>query len=438
MNFFNKARNKGFWFLDFIKGGHLKKDLNDIKDSFEITSFSALQKKNAPVLKKLLDTVVSNSKFYAPYKEYNTLDDFPVINKLTIKKNLDSINIIPKNSPGLVKVSSSGSTGTPFEVYQTERKALRNKADVIFYADTAGYTIGHQLLFTRLWAKKYRKSFFFRKMLNLVQVDVEKDLKNGEIERFITRINKDRQPKGFIGYPSGFEKICKHLDTIRSPRLKCNVKSIIATSESLYDNVRKRMEYYFDCPVVSRYSNEENGILSQQMINDTSYTINWASFYIEIFDVNEDKPVKPGELGRIIVTDLYNLATPLIRYDTGDLGKLCNFENDNIPKFEIVTGRVKDILYNTKGEMVNPFIIHAGLTSFPELDQFQIVQKNKTEYIFKMNVDSEFSKEGELISYFKSYLGIDALITTEYVNDIPLLNSGKRRVIINLYKAENS
>ena len=129
MNLLNKIRYKSFWLLDSLKGGHLKKDLNGISNSFQISSFSLLQNQNAPILKKLLDTVVTTSEFYNKYKLYKSLDDFPVINKLTIKENFDTINIVPKNSKDIVKVSSSGSTGIPFQIYWTKMKARRNKAD---------------------------------------------------------------------------------------------------------------------------------------------------------------------------------------------------------------------------------------------------------------------------------------------------------------------
>ena len=433
MNLLNKIRYKSFWLLDSLKGGHLKKDLNGISNSFQISSFSLLQNQNAPILKKLLDTVVNTSEFYNKYKLYKSLDDFPVINKLTIKENFDTINIVPKNSKDIVKVSSSGSTGIPFQIYWTKMKARRNKADVIFYANSAGYTIGDQLLFVRLWTKKYRKPIFIKKALNLVQVDIE-SLTDKNIAAFISKIKSKKYPKSFIGYPSGFEKICNYLDKVKSPPLDCNIQSIIATSETLYDNVREKMAYYFKAPVVSRYSNEENGIISQQMIGDKFYTVNWASFYVEIFDINEDKPLKYGELGRVVVTDLYNLATPMIRYDTGDLGRFCNFENDKIPKLKDVVGRRKDVLYNTKGEIVSPFIIHTNLYNYPELNQFQIIQKSKYDYIFKINCKSKFEKEDEFTSIFKSYLGPDANILIEYTNEIPLLSSGKRRIIVNLYK----
>lgn len=430
----NKIRLYSFWFLDSLKGGHLKKDLNEIKNTFKITSFRALQQKNDPVLEKLLDSAVNSTKFYSQYKSYKTLQDFPVIDKLIIKNNFDTINILPSDHHNLLEASSSGSTGTPFKVYQTKRKARRNKADVIFFANNVGYTIGDQIIFIRLWIKKNRKSEIFKKLMNILEIDVEDDLSEGKLKSLITKIQKDKQPKGFIGYSSGFEKVTRYLDKINSSPLDCNVKSIIATSESLYEDVRDKMEYYFKAPIVSRYSNEENGILAQQMINEKAYTINWASFYIEILDVEEDKPAKADELGRIVVTDLYNLATPLIRYDTGDLGVFCNYENDNIPKFKIVTGRKKDTLYNTKGEIVNSFIVYNGLTKFPELNQFQVIQHNEKEYTFKINIDSKFKRENELLTYYKYYLGKDAKVSLDYVDEIPLLSSGKRRIIINLLK----
>lgn len=434
MNIITKTRINSFWFLDFLKGGQLKNDFNDISERLKMTSFILLQKKTAPALKTLLDTAVNSTKFYNQYKSYKSLKDFPIVNKLTYKNNFEDINIVPTNSSNLIEASSSGSTGTPFKIYKTKRKARRNKADVLFFASLAGYTIGDQLLFTRLWLKKYRHPVFFRHMLNIVEIDVVEDLTDVRIKELITKIKNDNQPKGFIGYPSGFEKICNYLDKIKSPPLECHIKSIIATSEVLYDSVREKMEYYFKCPVVSRYSNEENGIISQQMANEKKFTINWASFYVEILDIEEDKPAKPGELGRIVITDLYNLATPLIRYDTGDLGNFCNYDNDNIPKFETVSGRKKDVLYNTKGDIVSSFVIHGALSKFPEFKQFQIIQYSKYKYTFKINIDSEFIRENELLSYYHSYLGADAKISFEYINEIPLLSSGKQRIIINLHK----
>jgi phenylacetate-CoA ligase len=57
----------------------------------------------------------------------------------------------------------------------------------------------------------------------------------------------------------------------------------------------------------------------------------------------------------------------------------------------------------------------------------------KKEYLFKININGPFKRETELIKEFKIYLGSDAQFVVEYVNEIPLLDSGKRKKIVNLY-----
>ena len=49
---------------------------------------------------------------------------------------------------------------------------------------------------------------------------------------------------------------------------------------------------------------------------------------------------------------------------------------------------------------------------------------------FKLNVDQHFKKRDELVEEFKIYLGEEALIRVEFVNEIPLLSSGKRRKVV--------
>tara|TARA_R110002124_G_scaffold109790_2_gene263244 strand:- start:90 stop:716 length:627 start_codon:yes stop_codon:yes gene_type:complete len=207
-------------------------------------------------------------------------------------------------------------------------------------------------------------------------------------------------------------------------------------SEPLSESVASKMEYYFQNPVVSRYSNVENGIIAQQIPKTDYFTINWASYIIEILDMEKDIPAKQGEIGRIVLTDLYNLATPMIRYDTGDVGSFIIEQNLNngFPMFKSVAGRITDILRNTDGEIVNPFIIYNNLYRYPELDQIQLIQNSNRTYTFRINCTGTFIREKEFLNFFKGFLGQDAIVTVEYVNEIPLLKSGKRKIIVNLTK----
>ena len=98
-------------------------------------------------------------------------------------------------------------------------------------------------------------------------------------------------------------------------------------SEGLDAIGKSEIEQAFKTKVFSRYSNVENGIIAQQTDKSFDYYfINSASYYVEILEMDLDVPVLKGELGRIVVTDLFNDAMPFIRYDTGDIGKY--FIND--------------------------------------------------------------------------------------------------------------
>tara|TARA_R110002012_G_scaffold56192_7_gene143904 strand:- start:1221 stop:2576 length:1356 start_codon:yes stop_codon:yes gene_type:complete len=436
-NFLNQLRYSAFWALDAAKGGKIKTDLTDIEHSFSLDSFELLRKKNEVPLRKLLDNAANHSLYYTNLKDYETLSDFPVVNKNIVKSNLDNLLIRHPGNGKLHTIFTSGSTGTPFTIKQTQRKRNRNTADTLFFAKRAGFTLGDKLLYVRLWSKNLKKGKIPSFLQNIEQIDVE-ELETGNIKHLLKKLQNDKSPKGWLGYPSALEKICDYLDSIKSKPLDCNIKSIIGMSENLPRHVRSRMWYYFNTPMVSRYSNFENGIIAQQDMDSEYFVVNWASYIVEILDFEKDEPAKNGELGRIVVTDLYNHATPMIRYDTGDVGIMSTVSTHPFPILEEVDGRKTDILMNTDGEMISPYAFMGILPKFSEINQVQYLQTGPKEYTIKLNVDSNFckQKEKEFLKVFTSLVGNSAEVTVHYVNEIPLLNSKKRRITRNLLAEE--
>nr|WP_293300132.1 CoF synthetase [Allomuricauda sp.] len=435
-NFFNLARNKMFWILDAVKGGKIKKNLRDIEASFSLGSFDLLMDKNNPALKNLLDLAVNETEFYKNRKTYTSLQDFPVVNKNVIKEHFGGLVTTSSKEKKVNKIFTSGSTGVPFMIYQNQEKKNRNTADTIYFAKQAGFTIGDKLLYVRLWTKELRKKRIPALIQNISPINIE-DLEGEKIQHLLTKLQKNKSPKGWLGYPSGLEKICDYLDAINSKPIHCNIKSIIGMSENLSDDVRSRMWYYFDTPMVSRYSNFENGIIAQQTASSNYFVINWASYILEILDFNSDRPVKHGELGRIVITDLYNHATPMIRYDTGDVGAIAIDPDEPFPVLKTVEGRKSDILLDTMGSMISPFKFMSIIPKYPEVKQIQFLQVDNATYTIKINMDDSFNREEELLSLFKSYVGQDAKVKMEYVNEIPLLNSKKRKISRNLLTEKN-
>ncbi|MCB0435851.1 MAG: CoF synthetase, partial [Mangrovimonas sp.] len=155
-----------------------------------------------------------------------------------------------------------------------------------------------------------------------------------------------------------------------------------------------------------------------------------ASYNLEILDMEKNIPVPNGTLGRIVVTDFFNYCMPLIRFDTGDLGVMQTI--NGIDVLSKIVGRKSDVIFNTKNEEVTS-LIALDFSMYKGLLEGQIIQNGAKEYVLKLHVDNAFDKEKELLEKFRLYFGEDALITINYVESIPLLKSGKRKLAINNY-----
>jgi phenylacetate-coenzyme A ligase PaaK-like adenylate-forming protein len=432
MEFLNTFRNKTFWLFDYIKGGYIRNHYREIKFILENYHSEKSVKLREGYLSNLLNHAASTTPFYKSYQNTVSLAGFPIINKSIVKNNFESFKSLPYNkSKNNFKVTSSGSTGTPFKLYQDKNKHYRNFADTIYFAERAGFKLGTQLIYMRVWTSLNKKSTFLAWMQNIKMQNII-NLDNKELSKLIKTLTNNNV-KGIISYASSLEAICKYLDKIKSDPLDCNLNSIISGAEHLNEYTKVAIQKYFKTPVVSRYSNAENGIFAQQnLFGDNDFDINWASYFIEILKFDKDVPVKSGELGRVVVTDLFNYCMPIIRYDTGDVA--CIDLNDNkIPVFKSVEGRKLDLVYNTKGELISSFVIGGLMKNYSSLNQFQFIQVGKKDYIFKLNTTQEFNEESQLKSMFKEHLGIDSNIKIEYVDEIPLLASGKRRLVVNDY-----
>lgn len=424
-----------FYVKDNLSGKIISNHIQDIKRIYQNPHTEESIAKIEERQLKLFKHAVANVPFYAnnvALKNNISLADFPIVNKNIVRDNESSFISTNFQKENLIKVVTSGSTGTPFVIYHDPAKKSRNTADTIFFGQLAGFEIGIKLNYFKIWTKVNRKNMLKTWLEHINPIDVTQ-LSDNRIEKLVSEFKSSKTPTSFLGYSSALEAICRFLDKNAPDTKITNIKSIIAMSEGISDYTKQALFNYFGKHPVSRYSNVENGIIAQQLPDGSnSFSINWASYKIEIFHLDKDELLPLGESGRIVVTDYYNYAMPLIRYDTGDIGVLD--WNDNKEKIVLtkVEGRKMDMVFNTAGNLVSSFTITNNMWLYPEIKQYQFIQLDKTSYLFKLNLEGNFEREALLISEFKNYFGQDAVITVEYVNEIPLLNSGKRKKVMNL------
>ena len=439
MNLRELYLRKKFWLNDFMHGGLMWKAFKEICyiNNNAIEEGKLLRDKR---LREILSFAKSHTAFYSRVKG-DSLSDFPVINKQMILANREDF-LVPENEiPGQVGKlhvqSTSGSSGIPFSLPQDTLCRIRRVAMIKYGNELIGFhsfaRMMHLRSFKHYWGGA-KKGTEFNKKLNIIYAD-NSDLTLSKIQDLCNIINRDKV-KFVRGYMTTLESIAQFaLDHNISFPLH---PTFISVGEMLSERLRQNI-IKLQCSIISQYGNEENGIFGQTELNGEGSTmrLNLANCYMEILKFDKDEPVEKGELGRIVVTDLTNYAMPMIRYDIGDVATIGEVKNGVMLSIEKLSGRKTDMISRTDGSLFDLYnSLPADINNSDKIKQYQFIQKGRKTYLMKLNVASDEVKEQthHFTDLLKEVLGQDAEIIIEYVDEIPVLSSGKRKVVINEWK----
>lgn len=422
-----------FWFNDWTRGGAIHKAYAEMKRAFVDPKYDPQQDR----LKELLDYATANCPFYSPFRG-KALCEFPIVNKNVLIANDAEIAVdpalIPFQDGRPVHVQkTSGSTGTPFAVRQDFRKRQRRVASLKFFGLHAGFKSHERLVQCRIWTKWQSKSTgqIFRENITPFNIDKMSEDRARELCETIA----SQHARAVLAYGSWMDVFADYVK--RNSVCFDKLRVIITGSEPLNEKARETLKETLKCRVVERYADEEMGVFGQQVSEDPSnaYYLDRSSYVFEILKLDSDEPAPFGELGRIVVTDLYNYAFPMIRYDTGDVGVMeaGNEFSHGSPYLAKLYGRRLDMVYDADGNPVAPMVLARVLKNLPGIRQWQFVQKDANKYLVRLNVSGKVD-EAECVKALREYFGASADVGFEYLDEIPVLASGKRKAVICEYK----
>lgn len=422
-------RRFGFWVIDFLKGSPIRKNYRDITQMLSDDEYCERQKER--YLKKLLDDVCNYTDFYKEYKGVYDLQNFPVINKNMIRDRENEFLSRKFDKEKLHTILTSGSTGIPFKAYQNKGKRNRVLAAIIYYGNKIGYRVGKRLVYLRFLEENTKKSRL-KQFIQNERIYRVNNMNDKNIKNICKEMMEFKAETTILGYPSTLSLIADTFNDMGISRVN-KVSGIIAIAEALSMGNRRKLEELFNCPIISRYSNQENGVLAQEGDIYNEYYINKANYIIEILKLDSDERAKEDEVGRIVITDLFNSAMPMIRYDTGDIASLIN-KSINGKDTQILTnleGRRLDMLFDTSGDRISPFSIDEVFHDLLYVRQYQLIQKTKKNFTIKLVCkDKSDVEEDKIMLRLKAVLGLDASIELIYSEGIPVTNSGKFKYII--------
>lgn len=428
-----RVRNKAFWLIDSINGKQIYRHYQEIKNVCE--NYESYRGIIDEKLEKILRYATNHVDLYKHYKNYTSINDFPIIDKDVITKAGQNPISNEYEKTKLIKMYTSGSSGNPFVSYQNRDKKNSVRASVIYFGELCNYKIGDRNVYLRVWSEENKKSRFSAFKQNLIMIDITK-LDTEILEDIRNRFKKDKRISCVLGYPSTFEILATYcLNKNDNPEM-FNIKTIISSAETLNVSTREKLKNLFGCQIVSRYANQENGILAQELLDEDFYVLNKGNYYFEFLKLDSDEKAEYGELARIIITDLNNYAMPMIRYDTKDIAIVGEHEQYGEVILSIY-GRREDQIYDTEGMPISIGTVDYEMIRYSLIDQYQIVQNSKYEYLLRVVGAKAKYQDCDLIYTLKHIFGSDAIITIRHEDEILRLKSGKYKILVSNYYPSN-
>lgn len=154
------------------------------------------------------------------------------------------------------------------------------------------------------------------------------------------------------------------------------IHGLMPMGASLSKKMKDTIERQFGTGVYEDYGSAELGSIGAECKYRQGIHIFEGLFRLEV--LKQGRPVKDGELGRVLITDLKNFAMPLIRYDIGDVAIV---RNDPCPcgnqglRIE-VQGRLKDCLFDVDEQVISSDDITDFMLSIENVGAFQIEARN--------------------------------------------------------------
>jgi len=173
------------------------------------------------------------------------------------------------------------------------------------------------------------------------------------------------------------------------------LKLLHLTSEMLDARTRQLLARVFpQARIVETYTSSEAGLMAYPCPAGHGWHLAEESAIYEIVDpAGNPTP----DVGQIVVTDLTNRATPIIRYR--GLGDFCRWEPGTcacgVPRRAIqgLQGRWADSIVLPDGTLLSPYTLVNVLEDIPGIAQHQIIQHSTTDLEVRLVTDGSAAAE---------------------------------------------
>jgi phenylacetate-CoA ligase len=366
--------------------------------------------------------------------DLSKFNQIPILTKEIMRKHHQELISNDYTTRKWYYSSSGGSTGEPTRFIQDDvYSKWRNATNYYYYKDILGVD-GPDVKKVVLWGSERDlfegsielKAKIGNWLTNTVFLNGFR-MTEEDMDHYIKTINSYK-PDLIRGYAGLLYELCKYAGR---KNLKIYVPTILVSeAETLRKEMREKIETVFGTKLHDFYGSREVSNLAGECKEGLMHVFMFWN-YVEI--LNNNQPVKEGEEGKVIVTNLHNYSMPFIRYEIGDMAVLgpekCECGNI-LPSLKKITGRITDHFVKEDGTIIPAeFFIHliGVVCNRGFVKKFQVIQEDykriKLLVILEGNIGE--SEKEDIEDKIKLVMGKDCKIIWDFVEEIPSTKSGK-------------
>lgn len=247
---------------------------------------------------------------------------------------------------------------------------------------------------------------------------------------WLTRID----PHYLLTYPSNLGALLDRWEN--GDTLPASLRQVRTIGETLHPGLRERCKALGDIGIVDMYSSQEVGLIALQCPETGLYHLQSESLIVEVLD-DAGQPCAPGEIGRVVITDLHNFATPLIRYeirDYAEVGPACPCGR-GLPTLTRIMGRRRNMVVFPDGRKHWPLIGSHDFHAVADIRQYQAIQHSLDDVEIRLRVAMPLTaaQESKLTAQIHSALGHPFPLRFSYFDqELPRTKGGKFEEFVSL------
>jgi phenylacetate-CoA ligase len=258
-------------------------------------------------------------------------------------------------------------------------------------------------------------------------------LSEGNIADYARSIARYR-PDVLVGYVAPVVELARWMkhNGFRIPGLR----SVVTGAEALFEPERKEIQEAFGCLAFNTYGAREFMLIASECERHAGLHVNADHLVVETVGPG-GRAVNEGP-GEVLITDLHNLAMPLVRYRNGDSATpstkgpcACG---RGLPLLQCIDGRILDLIVTPDGRHVPGEYIVYCMLGRTLVRRYQAVQVAPDELEVRMVTEGTLpmADRERIIADLAKVVGPSMRIRVIDVDAIPETGSGKRRVTVSL------